>query len=93
MTTKRVQFSCHVEHISTFANEEYDRTAQEVAKLTYNDMYELLTLKSELRRQMEVMQRQQQLEEAAATEQQEEEDQQSTTSSSSSSVAPYDICA
>lgn len=72
---KRVQFSCHVEHVSTFANEEYgkdlifrlleykqililvdaDRTAQEVARLTYHDMLELLTLKSEWRRQMESM--------------------------------------
>lgn len=78
--------------IKLMSNIYIDRTAQEVAKLTYNDMYELLTLKSELRRQMEMMQRQQQLEEAAA-QQEQEEDQQSTTSSSSSSVAPYDICA
>ncbi|KAI9321215.1 hypothetical protein BX666DRAFT_1835203, partial [Dichotomocladium elegans] len=61
---KRVQFSCDVEFLSTFANEEYDRTAQEVAKLSYTDMYELLALKSEWRREMELMQRQQQLEDS-----------------------------
>ncbi|KAI8380206.1 hypothetical protein BD560DRAFT_314447, partial [Blakeslea trispora] len=52
---KKVQFSCDVEFISTFANEDYDRTAQEVAKLTYKDMLELLTMKSQWRRDMERM--------------------------------------
>ncbi|GAN07251.1 hypothetical protein MAM1_0154d06746 [Mucor ambiguus] len=52
---KKVQFSCDVEFVSTFANEEYDRTAQEVAKLTYKDMLELLTMKSQWRRDMERM--------------------------------------
>ena len=32
-----------------------DRTAQEVAKLTYKDMLELLTMKSQWRRDMERM--------------------------------------
>lgn len=32
-----------------------DRTAQEVAKLTYKDMLELLTMKSQWRREMEKM--------------------------------------
>ncbi|KAG0166336.1 hypothetical protein DFQ28_004677 [Apophysomyces sp. BC1034] len=48
---KRVQFSCRVEFVSTFANEDYDRTAQEVAKLSYHDMLELLTLKSGWRKE------------------------------------------
>ncbi|KAG2194818.1 hypothetical protein INT46_011779 [Mucor plumbeus] len=52
---KKVQFSCDVEFVSTFANEDYDRTAQEVAKLTYKDMLELLTMKSQWRRDMERM--------------------------------------
>ncbi|KAG0173699.1 hypothetical protein DFQ28_003540 [Apophysomyces sp. BC1034] len=52
---KRVQFSCQVEFASTFDNEEYDRTAQEVAKLTYSDMAELLMMKSQWRRDMERM--------------------------------------
>ncbi|CEP19987.1 hypothetical protein [Parasitella parasitica] len=52
---KKVQFSCDVEFVSTFANEEYDRTAQEVAKLTYKDMLELLTMKSQWKRDMERM--------------------------------------
>ncbi|KAI8992311.1 hypothetical protein BDB01DRAFT_777989 [Pilobolus umbonatus] len=52
---KKVQFSGDVEFINTFANEEYDRTAQEVAKLTYKDMLELLTMKSQWRRDMERM--------------------------------------
>ncbi|KAI9366466.1 hypothetical protein BD770DRAFT_311740 [Pilaira anomala] len=52
---KRVQFACDVEFVSTFANEDYDRTAQEVAKLTYKDMLELLTMKSQWRRDMERM--------------------------------------
>ncbi|GAA5811962.1 hypothetical protein MFLAVUS_005409 [Mucor flavus] len=52
---KRVQFACDVEFVSTFANEDYDRTAQEVAKLTYKDMLELLTMKSQWRRDMEKM--------------------------------------
>ncbi|KAI8878649.1 hypothetical protein K501DRAFT_228088 [Backusella circina FSU 941] len=55
MMNKKVQFSCDVELISTFANEEYDRTAQEVAKLTYKDMLELLTMKSQWRREMKRM--------------------------------------
>ncbi|KAI9264367.1 hypothetical protein BDA99DRAFT_426772, partial [Phascolomyces articulosus] len=73
--TKRVQFSCEVELISTFANEEYDRTAQEVAKLTYNDMFELLTLKSEFRRQMEELRNEQ----LATNEYSDEESNNSTT--------------
>ncbi|KAI8641380.1 hypothetical protein BD408DRAFT_418188 [Parasitella parasitica] len=52
---KKVQFSCDVEFVSTFANEDYDRTAQEVAKLTYKDMLELLTMKSQWKRDMERM--------------------------------------
>ncbi|KAI7906705.1 uncharacterized protein BX663DRAFT_497379 [Cokeromyces recurvatus] len=52
---KKVQFSCNVEFVSTFANEDYDRTAQEVAKLTYKDMLELLTMKSQWKRDMERM--------------------------------------
>ncbi|KAI8881882.1 hypothetical protein K501DRAFT_222263 [Backusella circina FSU 941] len=53
--SKRVQFSGEIEFINTFANEDYDRTAQEVAKLTYKDMLELLTMKSQWRRDMERM--------------------------------------
>ncbi|KAI8084952.1 uncharacterized protein BX664DRAFT_338171 [Halteromyces radiatus] len=53
--SKRVQFSCDVVIESTFANEDYDRTAQEVAKLTYSDMVELLTMKSQWRRDTEQM--------------------------------------
>ncbi|CAO3702456.1 hypothetical protein G6F56_004579 [Rhizopus delemar] len=52
---KRVQFSGDVEFVSTFANEDYDRTAQEVAKLTYRDMLELLTMKSQWKKDMEKM--------------------------------------
>ncbi|KAG2197278.1 uncharacterized protein EV154DRAFT_450861 [Mucor mucedo] len=52
---KKVQFACDVEFVATFANEDYDRTAQEVAKLTYKDMLELLTMKSQWRRDMERM--------------------------------------
>ncbi|KAI9022126.1 hypothetical protein CLU79DRAFT_675473, partial [Phycomyces nitens] len=52
---KRVQFSCDVKFVNTFDNDEYDRTAQEVAKLTYKDMVELLTMKSQWRRDMERM--------------------------------------
>ncbi|KAI9482587.1 hypothetical protein BDB00DRAFT_857223 [Zychaea mexicana] len=86
--TKRVQFSCQVELVSTFANEEYDRTAQEVAKLTYHDMFELLTLKSEIRRQMEELRNEQAAnsdsdEESNTTA--EEKDQPSSSSSSLSS--------
>ncbi|EIE89052.1 hypothetical protein G6F46_007873 [Rhizopus delemar] len=50
---KKVQFSGEVEFVSTFANEDYDRTAQEVAKLTYRDMLELLTMKSQWKRDLE----------------------------------------
>ncbi|KAI7859754.1 hypothetical protein BDC45DRAFT_563797 [Circinella umbellata] len=73
--TKRVQFSGEVELISTFANEDYDRTAQEVAKLTYHDMFELLTLKSEFRRQMEELRNEQ----LANSEDSDEESNNSTT--------------
>ncbi|KAG0762385.1 hypothetical protein G6F57_004715 [Rhizopus arrhizus] len=52
---KKVQFSGDVEFVSTFANEDYDRTAQEVAKLTYRDMLELLTMKSQWKRDLEKM--------------------------------------
>ncbi|ORY94880.1 hypothetical protein BCR43DRAFT_422765, partial [Syncephalastrum racemosum] len=52
---KRVQFAHDVQFISTFADEEYDRTAHEVSKLTYSDMLELLTMKSQWRRDMEQM--------------------------------------
>ncbi|KAI7863773.1 hypothetical protein BDF14DRAFT_1841000 [Spinellus fusiger] len=52
---KRVQFSCDIKFANTFDNDEYDRTAQEVAKLTYKDMMELLTMKSKWRRDMERM--------------------------------------
>ncbi|KAG0788690.1 hypothetical protein G6F16_007165 [Rhizopus arrhizus] len=52
---KKVQFSGEVEFVSTFANEDYDRTAQEVAKLTYRDMLELLTMKSQWKRDLEKM--------------------------------------
>ncbi|KAI9020186.1 hypothetical protein CLU79DRAFT_756070 [Phycomyces nitens] len=55
--SKRVRFACDVEFISTFCNEEYDRTAQEVAKLSYTDMYELLTLKAEWKRETERVER------------------------------------
>ncbi|ORX54127.1 hypothetical protein DM01DRAFT_1305594 [Hesseltinella vesiculosa] len=53
--SKRVQFSGDVDIANTFANEDYDRTAQEVAKLSYHDMVELLTMKSQWRREMEKM--------------------------------------
>ncbi|CAO3594682.1 hypothetical protein BCR42DRAFT_345551 [Absidia repens] len=53
--SKRVQFSGDVAIKSTFASEEYDRTAQEVAKLTYGDMMDLLKMKSQWRRDMEQM--------------------------------------
>ncbi|ORZ11122.1 hypothetical protein BCR42DRAFT_310798, partial [Absidia repens] len=53
--SKRVQFSTNVAVKITFANEDYDRTAQEVAKLNYNDMMDLLKMKSQWRRDMEQM--------------------------------------
>ncbi|CAO3703015.1 hypothetical protein G6F56_007882 [Rhizopus delemar] len=53
--SKKVQFSGDIEFVSTFANEDYDRTAQEVAKLTYRDMLELLTMKSQWKRESEKM--------------------------------------
>ena len=52
-----------------------DRTAQEVAKLTYHDMFELLTLKSEFRRQMEELRNEQ----LANSEDSDEESNNSTT--------------
>ncbi|KAI8068429.1 hypothetical protein BC940DRAFT_228560, partial [Gongronella butleri] len=53
--SKRVQFSRDVDVASTFANDDYDRSAQAVAKLSYHDMVELLTMKSQWRRDMEQM--------------------------------------
>ncbi|KAI8145908.1 hypothetical protein BJV82DRAFT_602693 [Fennellomyces sp. T-0311] len=86
---KRVQFSCQVELISTFANEEYDRTAQEVAKLTYHDMFELLTLKSEWRRQMEELRN-----ESPSSDSDEEPPQkQQQASQQQQPISPCDICA
>lgn len=41
-------------HLQTVYNHA-DRTAQEVAKLTYSDMVELLQMKSQWRREMEKM--------------------------------------
>ncbi|RUS27729.1 hypothetical protein BC938DRAFT_482817 [Jimgerdemannia flammicorona] len=53
MNCKKVHFGNDVEFIPTFADDEYDRTCQEVAKMTYSDMVELLQVKAEYRRQME----------------------------------------
>lgn len=49
--------SCFVDTAELDANtgDLLDRTAQEVAKLTYKDMLELLTMKSQWRRDMERM--------------------------------------
>ncbi|KAI8330868.1 hypothetical protein BC941DRAFT_439801 [Chlamydoabsidia padenii] len=55
MVAKRVQFSGDIAVESTFGNEDYDRTAQEVATLTYSDMMDLLKMKSQWRRDMERM--------------------------------------
>ncbi|RUO96275.1 hypothetical protein BC936DRAFT_142285 [Jimgerdemannia flammicorona] len=55
MNCKKVHFGNDVEFIPTFADDEYDRTCQEVAKMTYSDMVELLQVKAEYRRQMEKM--------------------------------------
>ncbi|KAF7732347.1 hypothetical protein EC973_005243 [Apophysomyces ossiformis] len=85
--TKRVQFSCQVEFASTFDNEEYDRTAQEVAKLTYKDMAELLTMKSQWRKDMERM-----LAERAAKEQQQEEEEQDPFVYNANNNNPCEIC-
>ncbi|CAO3640073.1 unnamed protein product [Cunninghamella echinulata] len=52
MIKKQVTFSGDIELIDTFANEDYDRSAQQVAKLSYHDMYELLVLKSQIKQQM-----------------------------------------
>ncbi|CAO3644243.1 unnamed protein product [Cunninghamella blakesleeana] len=73
--SKRVQFSCDVVISSTFANEDYDRTAQEIAKLTYSDMVELLTMKSQWRKDMERM-----LKERALKEQEEQDSSDSSDS-------------
>ncbi|KAG2230015.1 hypothetical protein BDF21DRAFT_428447 [Thamnidium elegans] len=81
---KRVQFACDVEFVSTFANEDYDRTAQEVAKLTYKDMLELLTMKSQWRRDMEKM-----MEERKSTE---EETVDNTNNSPSRLFNVQEIC-
>ncbi|KAI8351818.1 hypothetical protein EDC96DRAFT_466997 [Choanephora cucurbitarum] len=87
MSAKKVQFACDVEFISTFANEDYDRTAQEVAKLTYKDMLELLTMKSQWRRDMERMLAERAMSEGEST----EEDSGSDDSSTSSSQPLYNV--
>ncbi|GAB5586524.1 hypothetical protein Unana1_01424 [Umbelopsis nana] len=52
---KKVQFSQSIEFISTFGDDEYDRTCLETTPCTYKDMVELLQLRMELRKQMERM--------------------------------------
>jgi hypothetical protein len=47
----RLSFSSACTHPLSFT----DRTAQEVAKLTYRDMLELLTMKSQWKRDLEKM--------------------------------------
>ncbi|KAI9304905.1 hypothetical protein BJ944DRAFT_266105 [Cunninghamella echinulata] len=76
--SKRVQFSCDVIIANTFANEDYDRTAQEIAKLTYSDMVELLTMKSQWRKDMERMLRERAMKEQEQ-EQEDDRDQNDTT--------------
>ena len=64
-----------------------DRTAQEVAKLTYKDMLELLTMKSQWRRDMERMLAERAMSEGEST----EEDSGSDDSSTSSSQPLYNV--
>ncbi|CAO3615268.1 unnamed protein product [Cunninghamella blakesleeana] len=77
MVKKQVTFSGDIELIDTFANEDYDRTAQQVAKLSYRDMYELLLLKSQIKQEMlqeqKLHQKQQEL---LLQQQQQQQDQQ-----------------
>ncbi|KAI9287092.1 hypothetical protein BC943DRAFT_359014 [Umbelopsis sp. AD052] len=48
MPSKQVNFSTDTHVIVTFSNEEYDRTAIQVEKMSYMDMYELLIFKSQM---------------------------------------------
>ncbi|KAG2186327.1 hypothetical protein INT43_002765 [Umbelopsis isabellina] len=48
MPSKQVQFSSDTHIITTHSNEEYDRTAIQVEKMSYMDMYELLIFKSQM---------------------------------------------
>jgi hypothetical protein len=70
-----------------------DRTAQEVAKLTYSDMVELLQMKSQWRRDMEKM-----MTERANREEQHQHQQQETTllmpedAHQPTSVFTHEIC-
>ncbi|CAO3593080.1 unnamed protein product [Absidia cylindrospora] len=48
---KQVHFSGNIEWVDTFGSEVYDRTALQVAKLSYHDMYELLVMKSQWRQE------------------------------------------
>ncbi|GAB5591644.1 hypothetical protein Unana1_06544 [Umbelopsis nana] len=48
MPAKQVHFSSDTYVIVTFSNEEYDRSAIQVEKMSYMDMYELLIFKSQM---------------------------------------------
>ncbi|KAI8581850.1 hypothetical protein K450DRAFT_229509 [Umbelopsis ramanniana AG] len=48
MPAKQVNFSTDTHVIVTFSNEEYDRSAIQVEKMSYMDMYELLIFKSQM---------------------------------------------
>ncbi|ORZ15289.1 hypothetical protein BCR42DRAFT_416803, partial [Absidia repens] len=52
---KQVHFSGNIEWVDTFGSEVYDRTALQVAKLSYHDMYELLVMKSQWREESRMM--------------------------------------
>ncbi|KAI8077767.1 uncharacterized protein BX664DRAFT_362552 [Halteromyces radiatus] len=71
---KQVQFSGDIEWIDAFANEDYDRTAQQVAKLSYHDMYELLLLKSQWRQESQQMMATRQNDDDNHVEEEEEKD-------------------
>ncbi|KAH8556471.1 hypothetical protein BGW37DRAFT_472701 [Umbelopsis sp. PMI_123] len=48
MPAKQVRFSSDTHIIVTFSNEEYDRSAIQVEKMSYMDMYDLLIFKSQM---------------------------------------------
>ncbi|CAO3682237.1 unnamed protein product [Umbelopsis ramanniana] len=82
---KKVQFSQSIEFISTFGDDEYDRTCLETTPCTYKDMFELLQLRMELRKQMEKM-----LSERDAQDSANELDYASATSSPATSTSSFD---
>ena len=47
----QVNFTTTIQTFDTFTSEEYDRSPLQVAKLRYQDMYELLQYRIEMRRQ------------------------------------------